>query len=1253
MGEVDFVRRTATEIEETQARGGGSGQASVQQPNSGSTTVTQLSSVIRVAANCSNAPPPPSTASLRLAAFTASGGTDLFVYIAPPSTNAYAPPLSDALARMLPLVGPPGTCVIIASGDSTPGPIVVSSIRKHAALSKWKFFVLHAVHFAPPALASPEFPRFHDSLVGPLENICLGIALGVIRQLPVNAGQLAGLVPIDVALNVAMLAYSMAWKHQLPDVGNIVEIGMGEPADSGLVWGMVGEYIIDYYGRYHRDINAAAPLSMFDGDPSVDFSVHFNDLWNWGMTFTAPMVWYRSYWASRFQKSHLQKFPHSTTTERMHRILSGIDATLEHLSSPSTTAGTSPFNTGSAILAQTSKKVFSNRNNTNHGCNPEEQSVQQLDGSRGGLGPSSISTYQLILRLLTRGGPSAVRWLPYVDLNWVQWEMYVKRVCLGVLNFIVKRVLDHRQVISFPYPTPRIHNDLVFEGSDRAPPTNLWLRRLFPDLHWALRCGQQPNGLNIRLSAGGTDLRRLSILAQPHIQLLINQLAREQSVTKAAIEQRADAILRGIGDTMNHQQLRTLGLMIRKIFSTVYHRINLNPEAYDTLFAAFRRPRCSVIIIPAHRSYVDFLVVSYLLVMMGLPVPHICSGEDFLRLGGFASLLRGSGAFFMRRSFKNDRLYGALFKEYIRHLVRGGECVEFFIEGMRSRTGKTMPPKLGILKFVTDAFFEKQDEIDDVLFIPVGLSYEKLIEGNVYADELMGIPKPKETIGNLLKSATVLRSKYGSLNVSVGEPISLKSYADDPHQAPPGYEKIPEAERVVLGSTSSSISAGGGTYTPVRTLAGVAWRITYELQRSIVVTPTALLAAVVQCILSIQQFKSAGGVPTTVIASSVEWLRAAVLHRNGKMSTQFAVCDGMQLMTLGIQNLQPRVWVSPLSHVFMDFEQPSTQMLLAIYCNQLIHVFADEAVLVLAAFAFGRGGHGGGDVDATPTKPFSPPAELIDTNDAPQAHTDRTITVGDLKNLAKTMRKLLSREVPNFQRPCPISLDSWLSTALANLYDDNRSIRGTPMSDAPDEEISFVWTQFTSFIIQLLYPLIESHWITMVALVAMAGEGCMGDDAQRQNVFVVDDAQLSKLSHQAALELHKRKFTPFLQSSSKECLKNCLGFLVDEGILVPQPASPQPTYRLRVNPLQPQLSSSGGLSSTLLEAHKNSSPAEKMEKQQTASSFCALPATLHEYMTFVNALRLRPSSPAATKEAIKLVAELQPKGPADPAKSKM
>ncbi|CUG06109.1 Hypothetical protein, putative, partial [Bodo saltans] len=149
-------------------------------------------------------------------------------------------------------------------------------------------------------------------------------------------------------------------------------------------------------------------------------------------------------------------------------------------------------------------------------------------------------------------------------------------------------------------------------------------------------------------------------------------------------------------------------------------------------------------------------------------------------------------------------------------------------------------------------------------------------------------------------------------------------------------------------------------------------------------------------------------------------------------------------------------------------------------------------------------------------------------------------------------------------------------------------------------------------------------------------------------------AQLSKLTHQAALALHKNKVSPFLQSSSKESLKNCVGFLVEEGFLVPQPASPQPSYRLRANPAAQQQQASnqavGGLNANQLDAQSKtqtiSSPTTGIS---TTVSTVTVPVSLDDYLQFVNALRHRPSSAAQTKDAISIVADVLSKN----GKSKM
>ena len=119
----------------------------------------------------------------------------------------------------------------------------------------------------------------------------------------------------------------------------------------------------------------------------------------------------------------------------------------------------------------------------------------------------------------------------------------------------------------------------------------------------------------------------------------------------------------------------------------------------------FQSRKGPIIFCPTHRSYVDFLVLSTILYYTGLEVPLICAGEDFLNIPVVADLLRGSGAFFMRRTFRGDDLYKAVFYEYVRYLNKDRQIMEFFIEGTRSRTNKMMRPKYGFMSVCSRVYF--------------------------------------------------------------------------------------------------------------------------------------------------------------------------------------------------------------------------------------------------------------------------------------------------------------------------------------------------------------------------------------------------------------------------------------------------------------------------------------------------------------------------------------------------------------------
>jgi glycerol-3-phosphate O-acyltransferase len=183
-----------------------------------------------------------------------------------------------------------------------------------------------------------------------------------------------------------------------------------------------------------------------------------------------------------------------------------------------------------------------------------------------------------------------------------------------------------------------------------------------------------------------------------------------------------------------------------------------------------------VILLPCHRSHVDYLVLSWLFHAHGLIAPHIAAGINlaFFPLGHF---FRHAGAFFLRRHFGDDEVYRVTFREYVRKLVREGFWLEFFPEGGRSRSGKMLPPKLGMLSIILDAI--RSGTTQDVKLVPIYVGYEQVIEERAYIRELSGAEKESEGITGLLKTTKVLWSRYGRLYVSFGEPLSVRDALDD------------------------------------------------------------------------------------------------------------------------------------------------------------------------------------------------------------------------------------------------------------------------------------------------------------------------------------------------------------------------------------------------------------------------------------------------------------------------------------------
>ncbi|KFN43827.1 glycerol-3-phosphate 1-O-acyltransferase PlsB [Arenimonas oryziterrae] len=182
-------------------------------------------------------------------------------------------------------------------------------------------------------------------------------------------------------------------------------------------------------------------------------------------------------------------------------------------------------------------------------------------------------------------------------------------------------------------------------------------------------------------------------------------------------------------------------------------------------------PGHEVVYVPCHRSHMDYLLLSYLLYTHGIVPPHIVAGIN-LNMPVIGSILRRGGAFFIRRSIRGNALYAVVLGEYVAQLVGEGFSIEYFIEGGRSRTGRLLAPKGGMIAMTLKAFLRAPRR--PVVFQPVYIGYEKVIEGKSYLDELTGQPKQKETIWALIRGVfEILREHYGKVTVNFGEPVFM------------------------------------------------------------------------------------------------------------------------------------------------------------------------------------------------------------------------------------------------------------------------------------------------------------------------------------------------------------------------------------------------------------------------------------------------------------------------------------------------
>ena len=185
------------------------------------------------------------------------------------------------------------------------------------------------------------------------------------------------------------------------------------------------------------------------------------------------------------------------------------------------------------------------------------------------------------------------------------------------------------------------------------------------------------------------------------LQAIIKDLAGEGEKERRVLTARAYAMLRELEaqpEPARHSDRSTWPSI--PSFNRIYDGVEVDQEGLERVREAAKRG--TLVLLPSHKSHVDYLMLSFVFSARNLQLPLIAAGDNlaFFPLG---LVLRRGGGVLHPPHFGGDRLYAAVVDAYIRRLIRDGYSIEFFLEGGRSRTGKLLPPKLGLLNMVVDA----------------------------------------------------------------------------------------------------------------------------------------------------------------------------------------------------------------------------------------------------------------------------------------------------------------------------------------------------------------------------------------------------------------------------------------------------------------------------------------------------------------------------------------------------------------------
>ena len=582
--------------------------------------------------------------------------------------------------------------------------------------------------------------------------------------------------------------------------------------------------------------------------------------------------------------------------------------------------------------------------------------------------------------------------------------------------------------------------------------------------------------------------------------------ARRKGELEANLQEVALSLVDGMICKMEYKKgIRAAYYLCTQLLTRAYHQgIHVSSEEVLRLRSVAEeatRKRQSIIFLPCHRSHVDYVSLQLICYRLGIALPTVVAGDN-LNIPGLGAFLQHCGAMWIRRSFGDDTLYTTLVQTYIDTLLQNGFNFECFIEGGRSRTGKVLSPKFGILGFILDSILSGR--VNDAIICPVSTQYDKVIETESYISELLGQPKPKENLQDFLSASSVLSLKLGRVDVRFHEPWSLKDFITAQRAR---IDQVPNAPAALQDPQSQE--------SRIRLLRTLGYRVLSDINSVSVVMPTALIGTVLLTLRG-------RGVGKSELMRRVEWLSDRVRSKGGRVAhfagapTDVVVERGLDVLGSGLVGTVDGL--PETTYFAVDRFQ------LSFYRNMTIHLFISEALVSASMYTRVKQG-GGPDNQRISFQALYDQVAFLS-----QLFRGEFIypTAGLLTNLDMTLRGLESDDIITVSRD---TSDKVISAELSSTERRN----GRENFD---------------FYCFLIWPFIESTWLGAVSLMGLTPPNAPITAERNTKGIWLDLAAVQNTAQLLGKTLYHQGDLSYFEAVNKETLKNAFQLFEEEGIVL-------------------------------------------------------------------------------------------------------